>query len=159
MALSTYNSWYFIPLEKQTLFIGETLSNVVTLKAPRSGNVSNNPIFSISKWISVFWAAASWKREGWLLHIALLCSFLSLHHLNARHVLVMAFPLSQIPKKETGASDKDEEAKRKKKKSYSKGNPVKSHFKRNSILGHTYTAFVAVWAARTVFSLWVLGTW
>ena len=65
--------------------------------------------------------------------------------------------LCLIPKKETGASDQDGEAKRKK-HSYRKRNLVKSHFKRNSILGYTYTVFVAVWAERTVFNVWVLGT-
>lgn len=44
-----------------------------------------------------------------MLLTALLSSFLSLHHLNAGHILVMTFSL--IPEKEAGASDQGGEAK------------------------------------------------
>lgn len=155
-AQSTYNPGISCHRKSKLCSEGKTLSNVVALKAPGSGKVSNNPNFSISKWISVFWAAASWKGEGWLLHTALLLSLLT--SFKCRTCSCHGFFPSLIPKKETGASDQDGEAERKK-HSYNKGNPVKSHFKRNSTLGYTYTAFAAVWAERTVFTVWVLGTW
>jgi len=62
------------------------------------------------------------------------------------------FFLSLIPKKETGASDQEGEVRRKK-HSYSKGNSVKSHFKRNSILEYNHMTFAAVWAQKTVLTL------
>lgn len=55
--------------------------------------------------------------------------------------------LSVIQKRKTGASDQNGKAEGKKthKHFYSKGNPVISHFKRSSILGYIYTAFILVW--------------
>lgn len=54
--------------------------------------------------------------------------------------------LSVIQKRKTGASNQGGKAEGKKhKRFYSKGIPVISHFKRNSILGYIHTVFILVW--------------
>lgn len=93
---------------------------------------------------------------------SLVCSFFSLHHLNSGDVLAMAFSLSDF-KEWTRGFWSGCRSKEKNKHFSNKENSVKTRFKIKIILyvylfyRYTFIVFVAVWAKRTVFAVWILG--
>lgn len=158
VVLSTYNCWYFILLEKQTLFIGKNLIKWCNTKSTQKWQCKQQSLFQyLQVNFSVLSSCLMEERRLVASHSsALLLSLIT--SFTCQTCSCHGFFSLRFQRRKLGLLIRMEKQ-REKNHSYSKGNPVKSHFKRNSILGYTYTAFVAVWAVRTVFSVWVLGTW